>query len=125
MTTSPRPLPSEPHAYRGQRAVRITSRTVHIGAVAMLLGAVAFHEPPGPWPALAVASGLVIVGDDLYKWRTAYLRMVQAWVIGAKLGLLALGSVFPSLLLPAMWAALVLGSVISHAPGRLRHRRLL
>ena len=117
------PLP-EPASYRGQRALRIAARTAHIGAVGMLLGAVAFHQPVGPWPGLAIASGLVIVGDDLFKWGTLYLRMLQAWVIIAKLGLLALGVAFPNLLLLSMWGVLVLGSVVSHAPGRLRHRRL-
>jgi len=91
----------------------------------MLLGAAAFHGSPGAWPAVTIASGLVIVGDDLFKWGTLYLRMLQAWVIFAKLGLVALGVAVPALWLPSLWMVLVLGSVVSHAPGGLRHRRLL
>lgn len=123
MAASP-PLP-DPRSYPGQRWVRIAARTAHLGAMAMVLGAAALGADPGGWGPLVVLSGLVIVADDLFKWGGLYLRMVQAWVVGLKLVLLVVGLSRPTLLLPCLWAALVAGSVVSHAPGKLRHYRPL
>ncbi len=118
------PLP-DPRRYPGQRGLRIAARTVHIGAAGMLLGAAAFHQPADPWWEVVMFSGLVIVGDDLFKWGPLYLRMVQFWVVALKLSLVVFGGLHPDLLLPALWVVLVCGSVVSHMPGRFRHRRLV
>lgn len=123
MTPSP-PLP-DPQRYPGQRVVRIAARTVHIGAAGMLLGAAAFHQPADPWWEVVMLSGLVIIGDDLYKWGALYMRMVQFWVIVLKLGIVALGGLHPDLLFPCLWVVLVCGSVVSHMPGRFRHYRVV
>lgn len=118
------PLP-DPRRYPGQRALRITARTAHIGTAALTLGAATFDGDAATWAGAALVTGLVIVADDLFKWGLLYLRMLQSWVVIAKLALLLLGIARPALLLPCLWTALVLGSVVSHAPGKLRHLRPL
>jgi len=87
----------------------------------MVLGAVAFDGNAGPWTAILVFSGFFIMVDDTYKYGADYVRTLQSWVIFLKLGALALTLVWPGLLLAAMWFCLVLGGLISHAPGKIRH----
>jgi len=111
--------------------VRIVARTVHIGAAALTLGAATYATEATAlvdarqWAAIALLSGGSIVADDFFKWGWLYLRMFQSWVVLLKLGLLLVGLACPQALAPCLWTALVLGSVVSHAPGRLRHLRLL
>ena len=112
------------HHFPGQRVVRISARTVHIGAVAVLLGAAqlgrAGEVGAWVWPAL-IGSGGAIILDDIYRWRGYLWRMAQLWVLLAKFALLYVAMSVPSLLLPCLWGALLLGSVVSHAPGSVRH----
>ncbi len=115
----------DPRRYKGQRVVRIGLRTVHIGGACMVLGAAHFAEVPPTAMTVLILSGLGIALDDLYKWGTVYLGMVQSWVVGTKLTLLLVAASVPEALLPCLWTALVLGSVVSHSPGRLRHWRPL
>jgi len=110
--------------FRGERTLRITARTLHIGAAAVVMGAVLFDGVAGHWTPILVFSGLLIMIDDLYKHGVIYVRTAQAWVIALKLGLLALAVPFPHLLPAALWSSIVLGSVISHAPGSVRYRVL-
>lgn len=110
-----------PRAYSGQRALRITARTIHIGAAAMVLGAVAFNGEAGAWTAILVLTGVFIMGDDTYKYGLDYFRTLQSWAIFLKLAALALTVIWPTSLLGAMWFCLVLGGLISHAPGKVRH----
>ena len=107
--------------YRGQRALRITFRTVHIGSIALLIGAATWDPPLAPRHEVCVLSGAVIVGDDVYKNGPDYFRFLQSWSVFAKLALLFAALTWKSVMGPALWIALVIGSVISHAPGRLRH----
>jgi hypothetical protein len=106
--------------YRGQRWVRIALRTLHIAAAAMVIGAAAYGGSWGIWPELLALSGAGIVADELLKYGLDWLRYLQAWVVLAKVGLCAFGALHPEWLLHALFLALVLGSVISHAPGRVR-----
>ncbi|MCB9765224.1 MAG: hypothetical protein H6739_35950 [Alphaproteobacteria bacterium] len=110
--------------YPGQRALRIALRTAHIGCAACTLGAAQFGAEAGWWPAGLVLTGAGIVGDDLYRYGADWLRFVQGQVVLLKLGLVTLGAAVPSLLLPCLWTALILGGVISHAPGRIRQAAL-
>lgn len=107
--------------YRGQRLVRITARTVHIGAAAVVLGAAVWGHDALEWGGVLMASGLVIVADDVVKHGRSYLRYAQSWAVLAKLVLLAIGLAWPVILVPCLVGALVVGSLISHAPGAIRH----
>jgi hypothetical protein len=110
--------------FSGQRGIRIALRTVHIGGAAMLLGAISFGGDPGRWPWALLLSGLLIMADDLFKYGLAWLRWMNFWVLAFKVAFLAAGIFRPDLLKWALWTALILGSLISHAPGSIRHRAL-
>ncbi len=109
--------------FPGQRALRIALRTLHIASIAWLLGAAVYAQPAEAAVSATLLSGGAMVAEALVRHGSDWLRFLGAWVVLAKLGLLifALGtgmSPWPLL------AALVLGSLISHAPGRLRQRAL-
>jgi len=110
--------------YRGQRALRIALRTLHIGAGSMVLGAAHFGGEYGDWLVLLVFSGGGIVVDDFIRHGWDWLRFVHGWAVLIKFGLLGLGLAVPGLLIPCLWAALILGSLISHAPGKIRQAAL-
>ena len=69
-----------------------------------------------------VAMGLV--ADDLYRYRLAWFRFAQAWIVLAKIAVLGWGIAVPEHRLVALWGVLIIGSVISHAPGNWRQYAL-
>lgn len=110
--------------YPGQRAVHVSFRTAHIACSGITLGAVTLGVEAGPWPWLAAVTGSLLVADDLYKYGLDWFRWVASWSIIAKLALLQAGLVFPEFLLAAVWSAVAIGGVISHAPGSIRQAPL-
>ena len=121
----PRPLPYA-------RAMSIALRTVHIAAVGILLGGHAFEVPSVrllPWLYLGIISGVGLISLELYsscKW----LYQGKGVLVMLKLLLIAAVAVFWEQRLWLLLAALVLGSVGSHMPGRFRyysiiHRRVI
>lgn len=121
----PRPLPYA-------RALSIALRTVHIAAVGILLGGHAFEvtsERLLPWLYLSIVSGAGLIGLELYsscKW----LYQGKGVLVMLKLVLIVAVAVFWEQRLWLLLAALVIGSVGSHMPGRFRyysiiHRRVI
>jgi hypothetical protein len=108
--------------YRGQRWLRIGARTVHLISV-MFVGANAVIGQPLDEQAIAVlfASGLVLVGDDVVRYGSDVFRYLHFWAAVSKMSLLAVAVVQPQWTLWCLIAAVVVGSVISHAPGAVRH----
>lgn len=111
--------------FPGQRWVRIGLRTVHLGCVAMVLGAATFaHERLDLWLAGLLLSGGLLVVEELYRYGRDWFRWLQAWVVLTKLGLFAIVLLMDTWQVPALWTALVLGAIISHAPGKVRQHPL-
>jgi len=108
----------------GLRALRMALRTLHIAAAAVTLGAAIFGQTPEPWGGLLLGSGLAMVLLDVRKLGWDWLRYVQGASVLLKLALVALGLAWSPALLPGLWAALVVGSLVSHAPGSIRHAAL-
>lgn len=115
------------HKFPGQRPLRIALRTAHIGAAGLLLGAAHLGQLsalwPGTWGVLA-GTGLGILADDVYRWRAHLPRMLQFWTLLSKLALVGIAASVPGMLEAGLWGALVIGSVVSHASGKLRHKEL-
>jgi len=107
------------------RAIRIGLRPLPIGAVAMVLGAVAFGGNAGSWWSLLVLSGGGIIASDLYKHGIDWFGYACGVAALAKFALLFVGLLLPSLMLPCLWGCLIIGAVISHAPGSVRHAGVL
>lgn len=106
--------------FPGQRAIRISVRTVHIGAAALVIGAATFGGDSGYALPVLLISGLYIVADHLFRNGLDWFRFFGSWATLLKLGLFTLAMVWPQLLLLACWAALAIGGLISHAPGNVR-----
>lgn len=112
------PAPPITRRFFGQRVLRITLRTLHIGSASMLLGAMSFTGSAGDWGPAVLLTGGGLILEELYRYGVAWFRWTQAWVALVKVGLFALALVLNDT--TALWVALVAGGVISHAPGALR-----
>jgi hypothetical protein len=122
---APRPAPGAGtvRSFRGERAVQIAARTVHIAAMGLVLGGVAYSVPErllGPPVALTIASGLILFGVDLWKGG-AYLVQGNGVAVLLKLALLGMGQFLPGQRLAWYLAATVVASVGSHMPRAWRH----
>jgi hypothetical protein len=98
-------------------------RTVHIAAMAFVLGGIGFHVPARAYAvpmAITIASGILLFAVDLAR-SGVFVYVAAGLAVHVKLILLLLGSVFPELRLPFTLAATVVASVASHMSGDLRH----
>jgi hypothetical protein len=123
-----------PESFRSARAraIGISLRTAHLGAMAVLVGGVYFaagNPTLHAWRAITAATGLALLLTEVSHSRHwAYQgRGVVTILHVAALALLAVPAVSGRI---AMMAALVLGAVGSHLPKSLRkwsfrHRRVV
>ncbi len=119
----PVPRPRGVRSFRGERAVQIAARTVHIAAMGLVLGGVAYAVPQqrlGLPVALTIVSGLILFGVDLWKGG-AYLVQGNGVAVLVKLALLGVGQFAPGQRLGWYLAATVVASVGSHMPHAWRH----
>jgi len=106
------------------RWVDIGLRTAHLGAMAAFLGGAILGEIPRGSTELVVLTGLLMCASELSRHGLDWLRYTQAWTVIIKVTAFAVATAlgYP------LWGAglaLVLGSVISHAPGAIRHAAVL
>ena len=109
--------------FPGRRWLNLSLRTAHLSGI-VLLGAGllgAGNVTAGAW--LTLISGLAMFAGDAWA-NSAHLREVAGFGVLAKLGLVALMVAHPASALPVFWAILVISTLLSHAPGAIRHRRL-
>ncbi len=119
-TVTPRPLP-------GVRAIRTMLRTAHLLAFASLYGGHIYGvEPSRLLPALAatVASGAALVALEVYR-TPLWLGQIRGIATLIKIALLAAVAVNWNLRLWLLTAAVVIGGVVSHMPGRIRYYSVL
>ena len=105
------------------RSLDIALRSLHIGAVGILLGGVIFNQPLDTlhyWGGWAVLTGLGLVATEVHhSWRWPYQgRGVMAML---HIGCVAVLHVWLHYAVQLMWAALIIGAVGSHMPRNLRH----
>jgi hypothetical protein len=70
-----------------------------------------------------VASGLGILGIDAWS-NPNHFRQINGLAMVLKLILVGLMVAWPQARLPLFWVILVYSVAISHAAGRIRHKRL-
>jgi hypothetical protein len=106
-----------------ERVTAVTLRTLHLVAVvgmgAALLGA---PVAPGPYGALLLLSGLLLLVLDLRARRLALLELAGLVVL-VKLAASAWIAWAPGDAAWLFWTLVVLSSLSSHAPKSLRHWR--
>ncbi len=116
-------FPWPPRRFRWARPVQLLLRTVHIVAMALVLGGVAFRVPEPAFAipiVLTVASGVLLLAVDLAR-SGVFLYLAAGFAVHLKLILLLLGNVFPEARLAFYLAATVVASVGSHMSGPFRH----
>ena len=109
--------------FPGRRWLNLSLRTAHLAGV-VLLGAALLGTggiTTGAW--LTLLSGVGMFAGDAWA-NPAHAREVAGSGVLVKLALVAVMAVYPSVALPVFWSILVLSTLLSHAPGSLRHRRL-
>ena len=116
-------MSAELRTFPGRRAVRVISRTAHIVCLAVLLGGHFFEAPKErllPWLYGVIATGGVLMATDLWQsWR--WFREVRGAATVAKVALLSLVPIFWHARVFILIAVVVIGSVVSHMPGRYRY----
>ncbi len=75
------------------------------------------------WGALMLISGLGIVALDAWA-NPCYFRQIKGLGTLLKLALVGMLVVWEAGRLPLFWFVLAFSVALSHAPGRLRHRKL-
>jgi hypothetical protein len=116
-------FPRPPRSSRGVRFAQVATRTVHIAAMGVLLGGIAFHAPKPSLTvsiALTVASGVVLLALDLWK-SCDYVHQGNGVALLVKLALLGLGHWLPAARLEFCLAATAVASIGSHMPRDWRH----
>ena len=109
--------------FPGRRWLNLSLRTGHLAGV-VLLGAALLGTggiTTGAW--LTLLSGVGMFAGDAWA-NPAHAREVAGFGVLVKLALVAVMAIYPSVALPVFWSILVLSTLLSHAPGSLRHRRL-
>jgi len=116
-------FPRPPRRFPGARAWQVGARTVHLAAMALVVGGVAAGgsgDALAAPVALTVASGLALLGIDLYKSGAVLVEGAGLATL-LKLALVAAGALRPSVRLEAYLAAVGVAAVGSHMPKTWRH----
>ncbi len=109
------------------RALRTTLRTAHLLAFGALYGGHVYTIPAERlWPALlaTVASGGALMGLEIYR-TPIWLGQVRGVATLVKIGLVAAVAVYWNGRLWLLTAAVIIGGVVSHMPGRYRYYSLI
>lgn len=113
----------ERRTFPGKRWLNVGLRTVHLAALLLFGSALLGQGDPSIGLILLLSSGGLMFVLDCWA-NPAHLRELAGLGTLLKLALLGLGAWQRDWLLPLFWVVLVLSTVLSHAPGPLRHRRL-
>jgi hypothetical protein len=109
--------------FPGRRWLNLSLRTAHLAGI-VLLGAALLGAggiTTGAW--LTLLSGICMFAGDAWA-NPAHAREVAGFGVLVKLALVAAMALYPPVALPLFWSILVISTLLSHAPGSLRHRRL-
>lgn len=116
-------LPPSPRSFPWARPVQLLLRSLHIAAMALVVGGLPFgadFQQLRGAILLTVLSGGLLFAIDLVK-DPAFLTQGSGVALLLKLGLLGMGLLQPAARLPWYLAATLVASVGSHMPGAWRH----
>jgi hypothetical protein len=109
--------------FPGRRQINLSLRTAHLAGIVLLGAALlgAGEITTGAW--LTLLSGIGMFAGDAWA-NPGHVRELAGFGVLVKLGLVAVMALFPPVALPVFWGILVISTLLSHAPGSLRHQRL-
>jgi len=120
-------FPEAPRRFPWARPAQLVLRSLHIAAMALVVGAIPFGAPFEALRLpilLTLASGVLLFAIDLAR-DLAILGQGSGVAVLLKLALLGLGALQPANRLPWYLAATLVASVGSHMPGSWRHYSFL
>lgn len=120
-------FPEPPRRLAWGRQVQLVLRTIHVVAMAVLVGAVVLDSrPPGllVWLALTGVSGLGLLAIELYRGMS-FLYLGAGAAVVAKLTLLGVAHALPAIRVELYLAATAVASIGSHMNWTWRHFSLL
>ncbi len=107
--------------FRGQRGIRTMVRTAHIGGVVVFMGAILGGGFSVVGGVVLGLTGVYLVVDQLIRDGSAHIRFAVFWAVVLKISALTVGFLHAAWLVPCLWFCLIVGGLISHAPGSVRH----
>jgi hypothetical protein len=116
-------FPSPLRSFPGQRWVRISIRSVHLLSMGLLLGGYAFGTPMEQLTGAlwwTLGTGLVFVAVELYA-SCIFLMQLKGIAVIAKALLLWGAVAAPDAALACLAAAVIIGGISSHMPGKYRY----
>ena len=109
--------------FPGRRGLNLSLRSLHLTGIVLLGAALLGAGDIAAGASLTLLSGLGMFAGDAWT-NPGHVREVAGCGVLLKLALVALMAFVPVLALPVFWMILVLSTLLSHAPGALRHKRL-
>lgn len=109
--------------FPGKRWLNLALRTVHLAGLVLLGAALLGTGDLRTGVLLTVVSGLAMFAIDLWA-NPSHLGETAGAGILVKLALVGLMAMLPEHAASLFWLILVLSTLLSHAPGPFRHRRL-
>jgi len=116
-------FPERPRHFAWARPLQLVLRSLHIAAMAMILGGLPFgadYRTLRGAILITVLSGAALLAIDLAK-DAAFLVQGSGVALLLKLGLLGLGLLQPAARLPMYLAATFVAAIGSHMPRTWRH----
>lgn len=116
-------FPKPKRDFYGQRWVRITLRTMHLLAMALMVGGFArgFSAQEMSWEIWGtLATGIVFILVELYS-SCVWILQLKGWAVIVKILLLAGVLAAPQSAMPLLIAAIVIGGISAHMPGKYRY----
>jgi hypothetical protein len=116
-------LPDAPRSFAWARPVQLVLRSLHIAAMALVVGGLPFgadFQMLRRSILATVVTGVLLLAVDLAK-DAAFLVQGSGIAVLMKLVLLGIGLLQPDARLPWYLAATVVASIGSHMPGSWRH----
>lgn len=109
--------------FPGKRWVNLALRALHLVGLVLLGSALLGAGSVSSGAALTLASGGAMFAIDTWANPT-HLRETAGFGILLKLALVGLMALQPAWALAIFWLVLAVSTLLSHAPGNFRHRRL-
>ncbi len=119
-------FPKPPRDFPGQRWVRIALRTAHLISMAVLTGGVSMGAAPlsmAPAFWTTLLTGVLLVGVEWF-YSGVWVFQLKGIAVMAKILLLGAAAAAPHSALGLLVAAIVIGGVSSHMPGKYRYYSL-